>query len=282
MMTLHPQIKELRELVESESETEAAERIRAHIAGCASCSANVDWLNNTMKTLQELPVRRAPEGVLPRIAERVAAGETVLLPAADAPSIAVPKARSSVGHGLRAAILLIAIAGAASATIPGSPVHAWIERLFAPARSSPPPVQPAPAAGEVAAPPAPAPQPAPQPADAVFLVPAASGALSIAIESPDPRLRIRVRLSDALDIEVRATGAASSAQFRSGPGRLGISGGGPGEIMLSIPRSATPVTLTIDGRVYLEKGPDRINILAPTADTAGAEIVFQARAEESK
>jgi hypothetical protein len=167
-------------------------------------------------------------------------------------------------HIPRAAVLLLAVAGVASATLPGSPVRGWVESLW---EGPPAAVEPRPA-------PAPVSPPAEAPSAGVS-VDAADGELRVLVERSSPQLRIRVRLADQPRMSVRAMGEAAGARFRMGRGRVSVEDAGAGELEVVIPRTAERASLSVDGRRFLLKQGEELRVLVP-ADSLGTEIVFSA------
>lgn len=167
----------------------------------------------------------------------------------------------------RAAVLVLAVAGAAAAAVvPGSPVREWVERAAVQPREQEPAL-PAPApAPAVKAPPAP---------KAVSILPL-DGHVRIAVTGSSPELRVRARLSDAPQAQVTATGAAVSARFRMGPGRLEIMGAGPGELVVDLPAGADAAFVEVDGRVLAAKEGNTLRSLAPRVAGSAEEPVFRA------
>jgi anti-sigma factor RsiW len=224
----------------------------AHLAACGECAA----------ALREL---RA-------VNERTAA----LLARADVPAPVAQaqmslRARRLSAHRwgearqalLRAAILVLGLAGVAAAAVPGSPVRAWIEHAVLPAKKPTltPTARPAP-------PPAPQPQAQPSAPSGVKIHPDA-GTVRVVLTGASPRLRVTARLVDADQAGVLARGrAAQGARFRTAAGRIEVVGAGPGEIEVEIPRSATDATVEVNGRVYVAKDGDSLRVLAPAGAPA--------------
>jgi hypothetical protein len=108
-----------------------------------------------------------------------------------------------------------------------------------------------------------------------MLVSALAGEATIEIVTPDPGLELRVRLTDEAELELRATGAAAGATFRSGEGRMTIMRPGAGQILLLLPRRAERIAITVDDATYLIKERDGLRIFAPVVDTAGTEFILR-------
>jgi hypothetical protein len=238
----------------------AGERVttEAHLAGCGECSALHRELRMVNARTRELllgadvpaPVAQAQMSLRARRARRPApwAGTRAAL--------------------LRAAVLVLAVAGVASATVPGSPVRAWLRDTLIPAH----PLAPAPQPQPQPAAPAAAPQNAAGPTG-VSIRPR-NGAVRVVLRDASPRLRITARLVDVERAGVLARGhAVETARFRTSPGRIEVVGAGPGEIEVEIPRGASIATLEVNGRIYVGKEGDSLRVLAPEADAGGAPEV---------
>jgi anti-sigma factor RsiW len=230
-------------------------RVEGHVAQCTGCTAELDRL---------------------RLLSATFAGAMELLdpPALTRAAYAAVLRRRSHWRGAdtrrtlaRAAVLVLAVAGIASATLPGSPLRAWLEdRLGLNTHVT--------VSGAHAPSTLPAPAPAAEPASAGIAILPINGAVRIVLNNADPALRVRVRLAEGEIVDVRATGAAADAQFRTGPGRISISDAGAGEIQIALPHTVARATVFVGTKPYLIKERGQIRVLAPAADTAGAEIIF--------
>ncbi len=169
----------------------------------------------------------------------------------------------------RAAVLVLAVAGAAAAAVvPGSPVREWVGGLAAPGRAAQEvPVQPAPA---------PAPAPVEAPAPRVVSILAAEGRVRVVVSASSPELRVRARLVPGAKAEVTVTGAATTAHFRTGPGRIELVGAGPGEVVVTLPADAEAAFVEVNGRVFAAKEGNRLRSLAPRVAGSATEPVFRA------
>ena len=193
----------------------------------------------------------APADAWEQIARRVRAGDAMILPLE-------PQARRGRREWLRAAIVVVLLGGAAAAAaLPASPVRQWLSDVFG--------SEPTPPAGPAA------PVDAPE---TVLLVEPVDGAVVVAFETPATGVRISVRFGGAAELELRASGAAAGAQFRSSAGRITVVNAAAGAVQLTVPNSIARVRLEVDGRVYLTKENGQVRVLAPTADTVGAEIIL--------
>jgi hypothetical protein len=225
----------------------------AHLAACPACT-------------RELGELRAIRQLLGRV-----------LPAAD---VSPPVAAAQMGLRsrrararrwgsdtrqalLRAAGLVALLAGAASAAVPGTPVHRWL--LEGTSKSEP----------TVRAPAAPVVRPdaTPAPASGVSIFPE-EGEVRVILHGPARGLRVRTRLVEGGRAEVAATGAAVGARFRTGPGRIEVTSAGPGEVSIVLPAEATAAVVEVDGRTVMAKDGDRLRALGGATATGHAEAEF--------
>jgi hypothetical protein len=164
----------------------------------------------------------------------------------------------------RAAIILLAVAGVASATVPGGPLWRWLESLRHEQPAAVASTETVPTGGPAAA------------GFAGVSIDPADGELTVVVERASRELRIRVRLADQPRMSVRGIGDAAAAQFSMGRGRVNVAEVGAGELEVVIPRTANRATISVDGRRFLLKDGETVHVLVP-ADSAGAEIVFPVR-----
>jgi hypothetical protein len=152
--------------------------------------------------------------------------------------------------------------------IPGSPLRELL-------RPGPEPVEVAATATRAA----PAVEPAPPvemvaPETGLSIEPV-DGVVTVVLRDADPGLRIRALLSESPRAGVFATGAATSARFDTGPGRIEVVGIGAGDLRVEIPRDARSATVAVNGRDYLVKEGDELRLTASAGGRAGAEVEFR-------
>jgi hypothetical protein len=94
------------------------------------------------------------------------------------------------------------------------------------------------------------------------------------LHGPAAGLRVRTRLMAGGRAEVAASGAASDARFRTGPGRIEVSDAGPGEVMVTLPSEATAAVVEVDGRTLVAKEGDRLRALSGATATEDGEAEF--------
>jgi anti-sigma factor RsiW len=248
----------LQEMLDGELAPGARAEADAHLAACAECAgqlAELRGLNARTSALLGM-VEAAP----PMIAAQAAFARR------RRSGGALAEARRALP---RAAVLVLALAGAAAAAVvPGSPVREWVERV---AVDTP---APAPRIEQPALPPAPVAE-APVAPKAISILPD-GGRVSVVVTGSSPELRVRARLSDEPQAQVTATGAAVSARFRTGPGRIEIVGAGPGEVVVDLPAGADAAFVEVNGRVVAAKEGGTLRSLAPRVAGSAAEPVFRA------
>jgi hypothetical protein len=169
---------------------------------------------------------------------------------------------------LRAALLVLGVAGVAAAAVPGSPVRALIAEVLAPA----------PARVPDARPPAPAPAPAPvaeaprAPAVQGVFLPPEEGRVHVVLSGTAGGVQVRARLTDAPEASVYAP---EGARFRRAPGRIEVVGARGGEVRIELPRAAREAVVEVNGRVFVAKDGEALRVMHPGADPSEAEAVFR-------
>jgi anti-sigma factor RsiW len=167
----------------------------------------------------------------------------------------------------RAAAILLTVAAAASATVPGSPLREWL--------TAAPGASPAPTAVEERSA-APVPAVAVEAAaEAGVMVEPANGRLTIGLVRPSPDLRVRAILTDGDRGGVFAIGAAADARFSTAAGRIEVADAAGGELRIQIPRRAIAASIEVDGRRYLEKQGDELRLTISPDAPGATEILFQ-------
>ena len=246
-----------------DGELGAAERsgLMRHVASCGSCSGALEELRAAALELS-LALGHlepaAPAGTAYAAVRQAAAHRPVsIMPAAGT-------ARYARRALARAAILVLGLAAAASAAIPGSPLREWLlstlrdmraEETTAPAVRTPA----VPAAERMAG----------------LAVAPVNGVVRISVTGAAKECQIRVRLVEAEVASVYAIGAAADARFESGAGRVEVIGAGPGEVRIDLPASAQNAVVEVDGRAVASSAGGELRVLAPAADTSAAELVFR-------
>jgi anti-sigma factor RsiW len=272
-MRRHPDFEVLKGFADGALEAPERERVTAHLERCTECRRAILTVRTVGAVAREVWAPSAPPEALQRILARRAAGERRILPrvtdgdttsARPAPTWRAPLRRSAPW----AAALLVTLVGGAAAL--SGPLRQWLAARERPAR---------PAAAPVIAPSRPAAESTPPAAPVArvsgIAVPRTGGELWVAVEGADAGLRIRVRLVEGEELEVRGVGAASSSVYRPRAGGVGVTtAGGGGELQVDIPRAAPRVVVRVNGVLLVAKDGAQLRVLAPRADTVGAEIVL--------
>jgi hypothetical protein len=169
----------------------------------------------------------------------------------------------------RAAVLVLSVAAAASATVPGSPVRNWITGRFG-AGATPAPVASAPVesfGGATLA--------TPMAAEMGVRVAPSGGRVRIVLTRPSPGLPIRATLTDSPRGWVTGVGEAASMRFQTGTGSVEVLDASADELRIEIPRSVADASVVIDGRTYVVKDIDQLRLITGREDTVAPEISFE-------
>jgi anti-sigma factor RsiW len=258
----------LQAYLDEEISSSAAAELRDHLAGCAACEREL------------LTLRAADERVRASLA-LLAADEPPVLRAraaiaAHRRSPARPRrslARFGTGSLAKAAMLLLALAGAGAAAIPGSPIRRALETTFARVAQL----------FNGAAPPAPDTalplEPAADPAiiDAVSSrmgVMPADGRVRVLLHAPAGPVHVHVRISDDPMAHVEAV-TGDAVRFRTGSGRIEVAGLTSGTVTIEIPRNAHGATVEVDGLVYVYKQGEILRSSGPGGRGQGDQVRFQ-------
>lgn len=230
----------------------AAER---HLSECGECSSVLSHLTSASQLFsaavaqmdRPAPVELAYARISPRRAPRLR--------------------NRSWRVAARAATLILGVATAAYAAVPGSPIRTWLEEALGGGRQS----QGVPSAPT--APPVIAPDEGAM-AAGVSVLPA-DGIVRVVLVDAPAGLRIRARISDGERAEVFASGEAATARFQTGVGRIEVLQAGPGEVAVTLPLAATEATVTVNGRLYLYKEGDQLRLAAGGGKPERTEMLLE-------
>lgn len=179
--------------------------------------------------------------------------------------------RSGSGHWARrsrlaqAAALVLVFAGAAAAAIPGSPVHEWIARTLAPASD------PSPASLSA---PTDEPDTRTGPDETGLVVSPDGGHIRIELVGLPSGTEIVVRLTDEGGAGVFGP-ASSRLELEGETGRIRV-GAAAGPIRVELPRGLPTADLLVDGRVYLSKRGEAVDLRVTPVDRSATEIRLRA------
>lgn len=267
----HPSEGVLQAFLDGELAAQERAGVAEHLGACPLCDAELKELrtlaahfSSAMRLGDVAPDLSAAHATLERRPPRTVLR---LIPSRSTRSV---QARRAL---MRAAVLVLLAAGAASAAIPGGPVRRFFVALwnqttrFFTGR----PATPAPVARTA---PSAAPTPV-APPSGVSVMPH-DGLIRIVVRDPAGGLRVRVRVVDADRASVEASGAASSAHFNTAPGRIEVTGGGAGDLRVGLPREAEHATVEVGGKPVLSKDGGLLRHFVPV-ERVGGETVIQLR-----
>lgn len=221
-----------------------------HLLVCGECRGELEGLKRANALLRE--------GL---------AGLDVPAPAAVPPRTSWLHAHLGFGGGslMRAAVLVLMVAAAASASVPGSPVREWIVQAVRPADGADGPVIPeSPVAAE----------------SPVAEVPAAPAGLAIpgarnvdVVVTGLSGASIRLIRTDGTGVAVSARGGSADPVFRMASGRIEVIGGTGGELVVEVPRTGASMRLVVDGRRYAEAVGSDLRVIEP-GDRDGDAVLW--------
>lgn len=227
----------------------APESASAHAKTCADCgSALHEARHRTEEISRALEALDAPVPDLEEARDRVRARVD-----ARAAKELRAGARWWSGHLGRAATVLLVATGAVSA-LPGSPVRGW---LSAPEEMGHPIPEAVPMATQEA-----------ETSGVTVAVPA--GGIRVLIHSLGPIQRLEVVWSDQATARVDAP---AGSRFTYGEGRVEAMVAG-GRVRIELPRAGGAVSLEVDGRIYLARRGDYVEVTGPVGEQSDEGILF--------
>ncbi|MCL7965622.1 MAG: zf-HC2 domain-containing protein [marine benthic group bacterium] len=176
--------------------------------------------------------------------------------------------RRGTRSALRAAVLLLAVAGAASAVVPGSPLRALIERLVSGEVASVPIEAPTPEA---------VPESAPPGITSVTVSPV-GGRVNIVVRQFAPGTTLRVRYATGNDVRARLVSGQDGVRFSVGEGSLFVVGSEsaqPSEILFELPRGLEFATLEVDGKRELVASPEGFRRPGDSGELSQDDVVLR-------
>lgn len=172
------------------------------------------------------------------------------------------RARRGTSSVVKAAGLILALAAAASAAVPGSPVRAWIESAIEPEA----PAAPTPAPDRT---PALAPTELPAPAGVSL---SADGPVVVALVGVEGTA-ILLEASDGASASVSARGCVRDPVFRTGRDRIEVREAAGGQVRVRLP-ARSGARLEVNGRLYAEARQGALRVHVP-GDTIDGAIVWR-------
>ncbi len=282
----HPGEGRLRTLLDGELSDSDAESARGHLDECDSCQALLTRLGEASTVvgvaLRHLDTVALPAGAKESVLVRVGmdprdareasststAEPTRTLDITPAEPTAPPA--PPVPHRFafaRAAILVLFFGAVVATALPASPVRGWITsgwdravELFTGT-----------AADDSAAIPADSALSAQTPESGGVRLEVETGELLVLLQDIEPGTELDVRFVDGFRA---AAFAAQPARFRTAEGRIEVIGGS-GRIRVDIPRSVDVASIQVNGRMYIRKAGDELDVAGPIVAQTPGEIRFR-------
>jgi hypothetical protein len=248
-----------------DAELEETERytVERHLAACTTCASDLRSLREMDREFRSAMAQLdVPAPVADPLRSRRAALVFGVIPVQLA----------------RAALLALAVVGAVSAAIPGSPLRRWIEDVFLDEPEAAPQGVPQPVV--------PVPAPVTPPVDAQLprgvgpVFPSlADGRITIHLHDPAPGVEVRVRLIDA-DGEAAVSWSDDSESVRreTSSGEFHLYGVTVGVVTIEIPLRARLADVEVDSVSWwrFEQGAG-ITVTGPSTRTSGNQTTFRVR-----
>lgn len=212
--------------------------MEAHLETCEACAGEVEALRETADALERAATeaRRPPEEL----------EQTEFIDSSRS---------ASSGSSVRAAAVIAALVvggvAAADAALPGHPVRSWLGEAVEAVMGTEEPASDRPARGGLSV--------APE-----------AGALRVRITGAPDGTPVTVRFTD----EPRASVSARGGTFRTGSGLLELSAPARGEVRVRVPRSASTLRVTANGRVLVEKASGRLQVPGAGPDSTPPVLRF--------
>lgn len=244
---------ELLAYLDDELADERRSAIGRHLEECAACADALEALRSTSEQFSralERIDRPAPTVEFSSILSR---------------SESRGKRRLERAVMAKAAVLLLTVAGASAAAIPGSPVREWLGRSLAAVGEflASGPEEP----GSTLAPVA---EPGPGSGVTGVAVTPVGGQVRISLTEPAPDAVVRVTLVESR----QATVWSADARYRTGAGWIEVLGSGPGELRIELPRWLRSARIDVNGQVIVIKEDAALRLLT-APDSSGSEVVFR-------
>ncbi|CAN5661543.1 hypothetical protein BH23GEM10_BH23GEM10_01830 [soil metagenome] len=256
--------------LDGELDGAAQAELRGHLDSCAPCAADLAALSHFADVAGGALALLDTDVTVPVLRARAAI-------AAERRPAVVPTRRrrfatlSAAGLS-RAAMLLLVLAGAGAAAIPGSPVRRALDatltrvaQLFV-----------------ADAPPAAVDEPAPEaPAAEVPVsrdwaaIQAADGRVRVQLHEPAGAIDVVVRLVDGPRANVQTVMEQGDVSFVSGTGRIEVVGLGTGSVVIEIPRTLMSASIQVGGHVHVYKDGETLQLTGPAGAGQGSEVRFR-------
>jgi len=236
-----------------------------HLEACSECREALEDVRGRATAIgsaldfldDPVDLELARSAVRARVAGRSAA-------VAGATSIVTAPSRRRLRGLSRAAGILLVAAGGVAAAIPGSPLRRWVSTMLAPDET--------------------AETRSAEPAAAAATERSSAETAGIRVEATTGPLRITLRgFAPGVDLSVlwvpgseAAVFAPLGTRYMRGQGRIEADlSSGP--VRVELPTGSSPVTLEVDGVVYLRRGEFGVALLGPVASQSTDGVVFRRR-----
>lgn len=266
----------LQAYLDGELEGSAAAELNRHLSGCDVCASELDALRaisgRAGAALALLDTASAPMLRAQAALAAVRRGDEAQ---AQPAFPTVPAARGIRLGGrsfAKAAMLLLALAGAGAAAIPGSPVRRALENTIARVAQW---IGGDEAPGVVAAPEAPAAPAVPAPELNSARVWPTEGRIRVILHRPAGEVDVEVRFTDSPQVSVDTEMTEGAVGFRSGGGRLEVSGMGAGRVLVQLPHDMVSATVEAGGQIYVYMQDDELRGNGPAAGVRGEAVNFR-------
>ena len=250
----------LQAFIDGELHGAAATALREHLAVCHACASELATLRAFSErahvALALGDVHPHPERARALIASRPAARIRLRRRFAAAGSFGLAKA----------AMLLIALAGAGAAVIPGSPLRDALQSAFARAFGPSDTAEPEPVPARPAT--------ATRPIQSFGVVPAA-GRVRIIVRAPEGAVLIRVRETDDELARIESE-QGTPISLRTASGRAELRNVANSTVTISIPRGVAQATIEIDDAVYVRKQNGTLQLVQPREGSSRVRIQIDA------
>jgi hypothetical protein len=262
----HAEYGTLLAYVDGELDETNVSALESHLEACSGCREELaDVRHLSDEASQALGLISAA----PPIAEARARVEARI--AAQRRRRFVPRWEFATAGLLKAAAVVLVVAGAASAAIPGSPVRRWAASLFdrtgdASSQTTQPqavtPIEPQ------------SPTQEPPATSVPMILHADAGRIRVSVHRTDPAADVTVRVVDGDEGQIRPV--SDGTRFRSGEGYVDVYDISKG-VLIEIPRDLAGATVEVDGRLIFRKEGASVRIFEPATEDPGGDYVFHGR-----
>jgi anti-sigma factor RsiW len=266
----------LQAYLDGEIDSPAVAELREHLDGCELCSSELRELQSAAVHVHEALGLIAADAPMLRARAAIAAArrESTPVQQVSEPASAWRRlSRLGAGSFARAAMLLLALAGAGAAAIPGSPVRLALETTFARVAQFFGAGNGAVAVDAGAEAPSGA---APEAAigSRMGVLPA-DGRVRVLLHPPGGEVEVTVRLVDAARAQVETAMAGQGVRFRTGAGRIEVAGLGAGRVIIEIPRTVQAATIEVNGLIHVYKQGAVLQLSGPAGREQGEQVRFR-------